>query len=88
MAAHLLTWRKQSQRGIIIIFTHGILKLPCINSLSRKGILITDCDEFLARRQDSSIGFGARVRANMRTGGVTTAAITSSLLETVKNCPF
>lgn len=35
------------------------------------------------RRQDSSIGFGAPVRANMRTGGVTDAVVTSSLLETV-----
>ncbi|KAG6391551.1 hypothetical protein SASPL_149307 [Salvia splendens] len=34
------------------------------------------------RRHDSSIGFGAPVRANMRTGGVTSAAVTSSLLET------
>lgn len=37
------------------------------------------------RRQDSSIGFGAPVRANMRSGGVTDAAITSSLLETVES---
>ncbi|KAK1419410.1 hypothetical protein QVD17_28577 [Tagetes erecta] len=37
------------------------------------------------RRQDSSIGFGAPVRANMRTGGVTTAAVTSTLLETVES---
>ncbi|KAJ1379481.1 P-loop containing nucleoside triphosphate hydrolase [Sesbania bispinosa] len=37
------------------------------------------------RRQDSSIGFGAPVRANMRTGGVTHAAVTSSLLETVES---
>lgn len=37
------------------------------------------------RRQDSSIGFGAPVRANMRTGGLTSAAITSSLLETVES---
>ncbi|CAA7059239.1 unnamed protein product [Microthlaspi erraticum] len=36
------------------------------------------------RRQDSSIGFGAPVRANMATGGVTSGAITSSLLETVE----
>lgn len=36
------------------------------------------------RRQDSSIGFGAPVRANMRTSGVTNAAITSSLLESVR----
>ncbi|XP_011024834.1 PREDICTED: ATP-dependent Clp protease ATP-binding subunit clpX-like, mitochondrial isoform X2 [Populus euphratica] len=37
------------------------------------------------RRQDSSIGFGAPVRANMRTGGVTSAALTSSLLETAES---
>ncbi|KAG9137364.1 hypothetical protein Leryth_017704 [Lithospermum erythrorhizon] len=37
------------------------------------------------RRKDSSIGFGAPVRANMRTGGVTSAAVTSSLLETVES---
>ncbi|KAE8672360.1 CLP protease regulatory subunit X isoform 2 [Hibiscus syriacus] len=37
------------------------------------------------RRQDSSIGFGAPVRANMRAGGVTHAAVTSSLMETVES---
>ncbi|KDP25897.1 hypothetical protein JCGZ_23723 [Jatropha curcas] len=37
------------------------------------------------RRQDSSIGFGAPVRANMRTGSVTSAAVTSSLLETAES---
>ncbi|XP_043720095.1 CLP protease regulatory subunit CLPX1, mitochondrial-like [Telopea speciosissima] len=37
------------------------------------------------RRQDSSIGFGAPVRANMRTGGLTNAAVTSSLLETAES---
>ncbi|KAL1222164.1 CLP protease regulatory subunit CLPX3 [Cardamine amara subsp. amara] len=37
------------------------------------------------RRQDSSIGFGAPVRANMATSGVTSGAITSSLLETVES---
>ncbi|CAK7324179.1 unnamed protein product [Dovyalis caffra] len=37
------------------------------------------------RRQDSSIGFGAPVRANMRIGGVTSAAVTSSLLETAES---
>ncbi|CAA0837715.1 ATP-dependent Clp protease [Striga hermonthica] len=37
------------------------------------------------RRQDSSIGFGAPIRANMRSGGVTDAAITSSLLESVES---
>ncbi|KAK7850472.1 clp protease regulatory subunit clpx1 [Quercus suber] len=37
------------------------------------------------RRQDSSIGFGAPVRANMRAGGVTDASVASSLLETVES---
>jgi ATP-dependent Clp protease ATP-binding subunit ClpX len=35
------------------------------------------------RRQDSSIGFGAPVRANMRAGGISSAQVTSSLLESV-----
>ncbi|XP_071931346.1 CLP protease regulatory subunit CLPX2, mitochondrial [Coffea arabica] len=37
------------------------------------------------RRQDSSIGFGAPVRANMRQAGLTDAAVTSSLLESVES---
>jgi ATP-dependent Clp protease ATP-binding subunit ClpX len=37
------------------------------------------------RRQDSSIGFGAPVRANMRAGGVSSAQVTSSLLESVES---
>ncbi|MCL7025624.1 hypothetical protein MKW94_025275 [Papaver nudicaule] len=37
------------------------------------------------RRQDSSIGFGAPVRANMRAGGLTNSILTSSLLETVES---
>ncbi|XVF86170.1 hypothetical protein PTKIN_Ptkin18bG0018600 [Pterospermum kingtungense] len=37
------------------------------------------------RRQDSSIGFGAPVRANMRSIGLITAAVTSSLLESVES---
>ncbi|KAF9667333.1 hypothetical protein SADUNF_Sadunf15G0012000 [Salix dunnii] len=37
------------------------------------------------RRQDSSIGFGAPVRANMRAGGITSTAVTSSLLETAES---
>ncbi|XP_073000506.1 CLP protease regulatory subunit CLPX3, mitochondrial-like isoform X2 [Typha latifolia] len=37
------------------------------------------------RRQDSSIGFGAPVRANMRTGGLSNALVTSSLLESVES---
>lgn len=39
---------------------------------------------WFVRRQDSSIGFGAPVRANMRTGGLTDAVLTSSLLESVR----
>ncbi|KAJ8769962.1 hypothetical protein K2173_009044 [Erythroxylum novogranatense] len=37
------------------------------------------------RRQDSSIGFGAPVRANMSAAGVTSALVTSSLLECVES---
>lgn len=37
------------------------------------------------RRHDSSIGFGAPVRANMRAGGLTNAVVTSSLLESVES---
>ncbi|KAF5196452.1 Atp-dependent clp protease atp-binding subunit clpx protein [Thalictrum thalictroides] len=37
------------------------------------------------RRQDSSIGFGAPVRTNMRTGGLTSAVVASSLLESVES---
>ncbi|GJX47263.1 Clp protease regulatory subunit ClpX3, mitochondrial-like protein [Tanacetum coccineum] len=37
------------------------------------------------RRQDSSIGFGAPVRENMRIGKLTNAAVTSSLLESVES---
>ncbi|KAF8689752.1 hypothetical protein HU200_041669 [Digitaria exilis] len=37
------------------------------------------------RRHDSSIGFRAQVRSNMRTGGVINAEITSSLLDSVES---
>ncbi|XP_057527094.1 CLP protease regulatory subunit CLPX1, mitochondrial-like [Amaranthus tricolor] len=37
------------------------------------------------RRHDSSIGFGAPVRANMRTSGPTSASIASSLLDNVES---
>ncbi|KAE9464725.1 hypothetical protein C3L33_03358, partial [Rhododendron williamsianum] len=37
------------------------------------------------RRQDSSIGFGAPVRANMRSSGVTSSVVASSLLETAES---
>jgi ATP-dependent Clp protease ATP-binding subunit ClpX len=46
------------------------------------GGAFVDLEKTIAeRRQDSSIGFGAPVRANMRSSGLTNAAITSSLLE-------
>nr|GLL28237.1 CLP protease regulatory subunit CLPX1, mitochondrial-like isoform X2 [Ipomoea trifida] len=45
-----------------------------------------DLEKTISERcQDSSIGFGSPVRANMRTGGVTSATVTSSLLETVES---
>ncbi|KAK9161935.1 hypothetical protein Syun_002837 [Stephania yunnanensis] len=37
------------------------------------------------RRQDSSIGFGAPVRANMRASGLTNAVVVSSLMESVES---
>ncbi|VAH67139.1 unnamed protein product [Triticum turgidum subsp. durum] len=37
------------------------------------------------RRQDSSIGFGAPIRTNMRSSGVTSPTVTSSLLESVES---
>ncbi|KAG2310475.1 hypothetical protein Bca52824_022032 [Brassica carinata] len=37
------------------------------------------------RRHDSSIGFGVPVRANMRAGGVTNAAVASNLMEIVES---
>ncbi|XP_010267612.1 PREDICTED: CLP protease regulatory subunit CLPX1, mitochondrial isoform X2 [Nelumbo nucifera] len=37
------------------------------------------------RRQDSSIGFGAPIRANMRTSGLTNAIVASNLLENVES---
>ncbi|GLT63328.1 hypothetical protein SLA2020_359010 [Shorea laevis] len=45
-----------------------------------------DLDKTISeRRQDSSIGFGSPVRANMRDGAVTSSAVTSSLLESVES---
>lgn len=46
-------------------------------------LYVTSNFSFLFRRHDSSIGFGAPIRANMRTGKVTEAAVASSLLQTV-----
>lgn len=50
------------------------------------GGAFVDLDKTISeRRQDSSIGFGAPIRANMRSGGVTNAVVTSSLLEAVES---
>ncbi|KAJ4827505.1 CLP protease regulatory subunit clpx3, mitochondrial, partial [Turnera subulata] len=50
------------------------------------GGAFVDLDKTISeRRQDSSIGFGAPVRANMRASGVTNAVVTSSLLESVES---
>ncbi|KAG8634177.1 CLP protease regulatory subunit CLPX3, mitochondrial isoform X2 [Manihot esculenta] len=50
------------------------------------GGAFVDLDKTISeRRQDASIGFGAPVRANMRAGGVTNAAVTSSLLESAES---
>lgn len=47
-------------------------------------ILWSSYHSITPRRQDSSIGFGAPVRTNMRVGGLTDAVVTSSLLESVR----
>ncbi|XP_020261930.1 CLP protease regulatory subunit CLPX3, mitochondrial-like isoform X3 [Asparagus officinalis] len=50
------------------------------------GGAFVDLDKTISeRRQDSSIGFGAPVRANMRTGNPTNAMVTSSLLQSVES---
>ncbi|KAL2893951.1 CLP protease regulatory subunit CLPX3 mitochondrial [Bienertia sinuspersici] len=50
------------------------------------GGAFNDLDKTISeRRQDSSIGFGAPVRENLRTAGVASGAVTSALLETVES---
>ncbi|CAL1414136.1 unnamed protein product [Linum trigynum] len=63
------------------------IQIDTKNILFICGGAFVDLDKTVSdRRQDSSIGFGAPVRANMRTGGgVTNAAVTSSLLESVES---
>ncbi|KAD4179653.1 hypothetical protein E3N88_28244 [Mikania micrantha] len=68
--------RKQPQGDGIQVDTKDILFI-C-------GGAFIDLEKTISeRRKDSSIGFGAPVRANMRGGGLTNAVITSSLLESV-----
>lgn len=48
------------------------------------GGAFVDLDKSISeRRQDSSIGFGAPIRKNLRTAGVASSVVTSALLETV-----
>lgn len=59
-----------------------LLSLVFPVSLHLRGIPPPFC---VNRRQDSSIGFGAPVRASMRTSGISSAQVTSSLLESVSS---
>ncbi|XP_037491176.1 CLP protease regulatory subunit CLPX2, mitochondrial [Jatropha curcas] len=70
--------RKQSRGDTIQMDTKDILFI-CGGAFVNLEKTISE------RRQDASIGFGAPVRANMRTGGMTDAAVTSSLLESVES---
>ncbi|KAJ4717627.1 CLP protease regulatory subunit CLPX2, mitochondrial [Melia azedarach] len=72
----------------------GVRKLPRSDNIliDTKDILFicggafVDLEKTISeRRQDSSIGFGAQVRANMRSSGLTDALVTSSLLESVES---
>ncbi|GMH05527.1 hypothetical protein Nepgr_007367 [Nepenthes gracilis] len=50
------------------------------------GGAFVDLEKTISERQhDSSIGFGAPIRANMRSGALTNAAVASSLLECVES---
>ncbi|CAL9769668.1 unnamed protein product [Musa acuminata subsp. burmannicoides] len=70
--------RKQSRGETIQINTKDILFI-C-------GGAFVDLEKTISeRRQDSSIGFGAPVRANLRTGGTTNSAVTSTLMESVES---
>ncbi|KAI9073259.1 hypothetical protein K1719_044781 [Acacia pycnantha] len=70
--------RKHPRGDNILIDTKDILFIV--------GGAFNDLEKTISeRRQDSSIGFGAPIRANMRTGGVTNAAVASSLLETAES---
>ncbi|TVU32419.1 hypothetical protein EJB05_24150 [Eragrostis curvula] len=62
------------------------IQLDTKNILFICGGAFVDLEKTISeRRHDSSIGFRAQVRSNMRTGGVINADITSSLLETVES---
>uniref|UniRef100_M8CXA9 ATP-dependent Clp protease ATP-binding subunit clpX n=1 Tax=Aegilops tauschii TaxID=37682 RepID=M8CXA9_AEGTA len=70
--------RKNSRNDSIQIDTKDILFI-C-------GGAFVDLEKTISeRRQDSSIGFGAPIRTNMRSSGVTSPTVTSSLLESVES---
>ncbi|KAL2477650.1 ATP-dependent Clp protease [Forsythia ovata] len=70
--------RKQQRGDNIQIDTKDILFI-C-------GGAFVDLEKTISeRRQDSSIGFGAPVRTNMRLGGLNNAAVASSLLEHIES---
>ncbi|XP_019155376.1 PREDICTED: CLP protease regulatory subunit CLPX1, mitochondrial-like [Ipomoea nil] len=83
------------QQALLKIFPNQIVNVPEKGDniqIDTKDILFICGGAFIdlektisERRQDSSIGFGVRVRANMRTGRVTDDVVTSSLLETVES---
>jgi ATP-dependent Clp protease ATP-binding subunit ClpX len=69
-----------SERYLLFLPTWKLLSVAFSGSLHLRCIPL----HFLVnRRQDSSIGFGAPVRASMRAGGISSAQVTSSLLESV-----
>ncbi|PPR85649.1 hypothetical protein GOBAR_AA35043 [Gossypium barbadense] len=86
--------RDVSGEGIVNVPEKGARKHPRSDNIQidTKDILFIcsgafiDLDKTISeRQQDSSIGFGAPVRANMRTSWVTNAAVTSSLVESVES---
>ncbi|KAF9670464.1 hypothetical protein SADUNF_Sadunf13G0071600 [Salix dunnii] len=94
VSAVTATLCEQFASGIVNVPEKGARKHPRGDNIQidTKNILFicggafVDLEKTISeRRQDSSIGFGAPVRANMRAGGVSNAAITSSLLESVES---
>ena len=83
---HLLIWRRRFQRGntFLVLDVNRIFLLLLASPVM--GLL--NIYVLFSRRQDSSIGIGAPVHANMRTGGSTNAEVTSSLLESVRIHPI
>lgn len=80
MVEHLLIWRRPFPRGstFLVLLAGRIIE----KWLLREKLLTFHC--LYPRREDSSIGFGAPVRTNMRVAGLTNAVVTSSLLESVR----